>query len=58
VIADLKTIAVELRDLLPRQVILFVRCERKSFGDEKRRAEAVLFQERSNYRVVTGLRVV
>src|SRR6266852_6248182 len=58
VVADFKTIPVQLTDLVPGKVILLVRTERKPFGDEERRAEPVLIQERPDYRVMTRLRVV
>ena len=47
VITDLETIVVELGDLLPCHVIAFVRGEVEALGDEERRSEAVLLQERT-----------
>jgi hypothetical protein len=44
VISDFKAIAMQLRDLLPRHVVVFVRFEIEPFGDEERRAEVVLHQ--------------
>jgi hypothetical protein len=44
VIADFKPIAVQLADLVPREVILLIRTERERFGDEERGAETVLFR--------------
>ena len=43
VIADFETILVELRNLLPCHVILFVFFKLETFGNEKRSPKLVLF---------------
>ena len=58
VVPYLEAVAVQFRDLFPRQVLLLVRRERESFGNEERRAETVLLQQRTDDRVVARLRVV
>jgi hypothetical protein len=52
-VADLETVLVQLRDLLPREVLLFVRPEREPFGNEERRAKAVLLQQGTDDGVLT-----
>ena len=58
VIANLEPITVEFGDLLPREVVVLVRPEGESFGDEEGRAKPVFFQQRTDDGVVAGLRVV
>ena len=58
VIADLKAVPVQFRNLFPRHVILLVRAKRKSFRDEERRAESVPLQQRPHDRVMRDHRVI
>ena len=52
VVADLEAVPVQLGDLFPGEVVLLVGPEREPLGDEERRAEAVLLQQRPDDRVV------
>lgn len=58
VIADLESISMELRDLLPRHVVLFVGREIPAFRDEKSCAKSVLKQDRSHDREMCLCRIV
>ena len=46
VVAYLKTFLIESLNLVPRHVMFLVGEEVQSFGDEKRRFETILFQQR------------
>ncbi len=50
VVADLEAVPVEMGDLLPGHVVLLVALEIESFGDEERRPEVVLQQNRPHDR--------
>jgi hypothetical protein len=58
VVADLEAVPVQLTDLIPGEVVLLVRPEGEPLGDEERRAEPVLLEQRPDDRVVTRLGVV
>src|SRR5207237_3208025 len=58
VVPDFETVAVQRRDLLPREVVLLVRLKGKSLADEKRRAEPVFLQQRTDNGVMTRFRVI
>ena len=58
VVADFEAVTVQFGDLLPREVVVLVRAEGESFGDEEGRAEPVFLQQRADDGVVAGLRVV
>src|SRR5206468_12437361 len=58
VVANLESIAMQFRDLLPREVLLLVRRKGEALGKEDGCAEPVLLQQRPNGAVVTGLGVV
>src|SRR5262249_36593797 len=47
VVADLEAVLVQLRDLLPGHVVAFVGGEVEALGDEERRAESVLLEQRT-----------
>ena len=58
VVADLEAVAVQLRDLLPREVVALVGAEREALGDEKRGAETQSLEQRPRDRVMGGGGVV
>src|SRR4029077_1367316 len=47
VVADLETVLVKLRDLVPRHVVLLVRRKVEACGDEERGAELVFREDRT-----------
>jgi hypothetical protein len=49
VIANFKTVAMQIGNLLPRHVIEFVRAERESLRDKKGRAKTESFQNRTHH---------
>jgi hypothetical protein len=58
VVANLESVAVQVSDLIPSQVVALVGREGEAFGDEKRRAEPVPLQHRSSHGVMRSGRVV
>jgi len=57
-VADFKSVVMELLDLLPGHVVLLVLGEIESFGDEKGGAESMFLEERSDEGCVAGDRIV
>ena len=47
VVADFEAVTVELGDFVPGHVVALVRRKVEPLGDEKRRTEAVLLEQRS-----------
>ena len=58
VVADFKSVIVELLDLLPSHEVLLVLCKTKSLGDEESRSEPMLLEQRSDEVCVASDRIV